>query len=94
MNNPDELCDHVGAEAESGLMAPGVCRNCGSRRFLSDRSLAGRLICQNCGLPAGSGGSRMASGRRGSSYGRNNTNRWRWLLLLGVIVIVIVLFTA
>ena len=74
-------------------MAPGVCRNCGSRRFLADRSLAGRLICQNCGLPAGSGGSRMASGRRGRGYGRS-PQRWRWLLLLVVIVIVIVLFTA
>ena len=75
-------------------MAPGVCRNCGGRRFLADRSLAGRLICQNCGLPAGSGGSRMASGRRGSGYGRNSRQGWRWLLLLVVIVIVIVLFTA
>ena len=75
-------------------MAPGVCRNCGGRRFLADRSLAGRLICQNCGQPAGSGGSRMASGRRGGGYGRNSPRRWRWLLLLVVIVIVIVLFTA
>ena len=75
-------------------MAPGVCRNCGSRRFLADRSLAGRLICQNCGLPAGSSGNRMASGRLGSGYGRTNRIRWRWLMLLVVIVIVIVLFTA
>ena len=75
-------------------MAPGVCRNCGSRRFLADRSLAGRLICQNCGLPAGSGGSRMASGRPGNVYGRNSDRPWRWLLLLVVIVVVIVLFTA
>ena len=75
-------------------MAPGVCRNCGSRRFLADRSLAGRLICQNCGLPAGSRGGRMASGRSGASYSRNGHLGWRWLLLLMVIVIVLVLFMA
>ena len=48
--------------------------------------MAGRLVCQNCGLAAGSRAVRSAprTGRR------NNTKRWLVILLIAVIVLVVV----
>ena len=67
-------------------MAVTVCQNCGSRRFRADRSMAGRLVCQNCGLAAGSRAARSTprSGRR------SNGKLWLVLLLLAVVVLVVV----
>jgi len=66
-------------------LAITVCQNCGSRRFKADRALAGRLICQNCGLAAGSRPSRPAAARRG-----NNT-LIKWLAIVAIVAVVIVL---
>lgn len=68
-----------------------VCQGCGSRRFRADRALAGRLVCQNCGLAAGSRPARKTTQRNRRSGGRN---RWGWFLLLLIAVVVMVLLTA
>ncbi|MBA4736392.1 MAG: transcriptional regulator [Synechococcus sp.] len=69
-------------------MAVTVCQNCGSRRFLADRSMAGRLVCQNCGLAAGSRAGRSAPGSSRRSTGTKK--RWLVILLIAVIVLVVV----
>jgi 5-methylcytosine-specific restriction endonuclease McrA len=66
-------------------LAITVCQNCGSRRFKADRALAGRLICQSCGLAAGSRPSRPVVARR-----RNNT-LIKWLAIVALVAVVIVL---
>ena len=63
-------------------MAVTVCQNCGSRRLRADRSMAGRLICQNCGIAAGN--------RAVRSTTRSNAKRWLVILLIAVIVLVVV----
>ena len=68
-----------------------VCQGCGSRRFRADRALAGRLVCQICGLAAGSRPARKTTQRNRRSGGRN---RWGWFLLLLIAVVVVVLLTA
>ncbi|MDA9740207.1 transcriptional regulator [Synechococcus sp. AH-736-M20] len=67
-------------------MAVTVCQNCGSRRFRSDRSMGGRLVCQDCGTPAGS----RAIGATPRSSRRNNGKLWLVILLIAVIVLVVV----
>ena len=67
-------------------LAVTVCQNCGSRRFRADRSMAGRLICQNCGLAAGSRAVRFTT----RSKRRSNAKRWLVILLIAVIVLVVV----
>ena len=64
-------------------MAVSVCQNCGSRRFRADRSMAGRLVCQNCGLAAGSRATRSTS----PSSRRSTGKRWLVILLIAVIVL-------
>ena len=44
--------------------------------------MAGRLICQNCGIAAGS--------RAVRSITRSNAKRWLVILLIAVIVVVVV----
>jgi len=67
-------------------LAVTVCQNCGSRRFRADRSMAGRLVCQNCGLAAGS----RAVGSTSRSTGRSNRKLWLVILLVAVIVLVVI----
>ena len=67
-------------------LAVTVCQNCGSRRFRADRSMAGRLVCQNCGLAAGS----RAVGSVSRSKGRSNKKLWLLILLVAVIVLVVI----
>jgi hypothetical protein len=50
-----DAAGHAGWLTETGVVATSVCQNCGSRRFRADRSMAGRLVCQSCGLAAGLG---------------------------------------
>ena len=50
--------------------------------------MAGRLVCQNCGLAAGS---RAA---RSTPHSRRRSNRKLWLLILLVAVIVLVVITS
>jgi hypothetical protein len=55
-----------------------ACPRCGSWSVRADRSLAGRMVCGNCGTPLQGvqrGGNRK---RRLPSGGRG---RWRWWLL-------------
>ena len=68
------------------ILAVTICQNCGSRRFRADRSMAGRLVCQNCGLAAGSRAVRSTP----RTSRRNNTKRWLVILLIAVIVLVVV----
>ncbi|MAV10769.1 MAG: transcriptional regulator [Synechococcus sp. MED850] len=71
-------------------MSPTICLNCGSRAFRADRALAGRLVCQRCGLAAGS---RPAKRGRGSSHPfKGSASRWRWILVLVVVAIVVIAF--
>ena len=76
-----------------GCVVTSVCQNCGSRRFRADRALAGRLICQSCGLAAGSRPSRSRSDqRRRHSAPQLGRQRLLWLMLLiGVAIAVVVL---
>ncbi|AHF64349.1 hypothetical protein Syncc8109_2005 [Synechococcus sp. WH 8109] len=67
-------------------MAVTVCQNCGSRRFRADRSMGGRLVCQHCGLAAGSRAARSTP----HSSRRSNAKRWLVILLIAVIVLVVV----
>ncbi|MCB4395533.1 transcriptional regulator [Synechococcus sp. HB1133] len=67
-------------------MAVTVCQNCGSRRFRADRSMAGRLVCQNCGLAAGSRATRPTP----LSSRRSNRKLWLVILLLAIIVLVVI----
>ena len=48
--------------------------------------MAGRLICQNCGLAAGSRAVRFKT----RSNRRSNAKRWVVILLIAVIVLVVV----
>ena len=48
--------------------------------------MAGRLICQNCGLAAGSRA--VLSTKRSNQ--RSNAKRWLVILLIAVIVLVVV----
>ena len=70
-------------------MSPSVCQNCGSRRFRADRSMAGRLICQNCGLALGSRPSRSSS-QRSTVQRSSQTKKWSWLLALVAVVIIVI----
>ncbi|WP_186499010.1 TFIIB-type zinc finger domain-containing protein [Synechococcus sp. A15-24] len=77
-----------------GCVVTSVCQNCGSRRFRADRALAGRLICQSCGLAAGSRPSRNRSNQRQRRRSAPPLSRQRllWLtLLIGVAIAVVVL---
>ncbi|WP_186570354.1 TFIIB-type zinc finger domain-containing protein [Synechococcus sp. PROS-U-1] len=67
-------------------MAVNVCQNCGSRRFRADRSMAGRLVCQNCGLAAGTRPTRPTP----RSSGRSHRRRWLVIVLLAVIMLVVI----
>ncbi|AII48837.1 hypothetical protein KR52_06740 [Synechococcus sp. KORDI-52] len=49
--------------------------------------MGGRLVCQDCGTPAGSRAGRAASPRSGR---RSNGKRWLVILLIAVIVLVVV----
>ena len=77
---------HAGCLPETGVVANSVCQNCGSRRFRADRSMAGRLVCQSCGLAAGTRPNRSAA----RPSGRSRQQRWRWLVGLVIVVILIV----
>ena len=48
--------------------------------------MAGRLVCQNCGLAAGSRASRSTP----RSNRRSNAKRWLVILLIAVILLVVV----
>jgi len=75
-----------------GCMVTSVCQNCGSRRFRADRALAGRLICQSCGLAAGSRPSRSRVKQRRRGAPQLGRQRLLWLMLLiGVAIAVVVL---
>ncbi len=67
-------------------LAVTVCQNCGSRRFRADRSMAGRLVCQNCGLAAGS----RAVSSTSRSTSRSNRKLWLVILLVAVILLVVI----
>ena len=77
---------HAGWLTETGVVATSVCQNCGSRRFRADRSMAGRLVCQSCGLAAGTRPNRSIV----RPSGRSRQQRWRWLVGLVIVVILIV----
>lgn len=53
--------------------------------------MAGRLICQDCGLAAGSRPTRTLQQRGGGS---NATKRWRWFALLVILAITVVVLMA
>ena len=72
-------------------LAVTVCQNCGSRRFRADRALAGRLVCQTCGMAAGSRPTRRAGNSRVRT---RRTNRWGWFLLLLIAVVALVMVMA
>ncbi|QNI91181.1 putative zn-ribbon protein [Synechococcus sp. BOUM118] len=79
-----------------GCKVTSVCQNCGSRRFRADRALAGRLVCQSCGLATGSRPSRSRPNPRNQQRrnGASQLGRKRllWLMLLiGVAIAVVVL---
>ena len=76
---------HAGRVAVTAVVATSVCQNCGSRRFRADRSMAGRLVCQSCGLAAGTRPSRSTA----RPSGRSRQQRWRWLVGLVIVVILI-----
>ena len=78
---------HAGRVAVTAVVATSVCQNCGSRRFRADRSMAGRLVCQSCGLAAGTRQSRSTA----RTSGRSRQQRWRWLVALVMVVILIAL---
>ena len=78
---------HAGRVAVTAVVATSVCQNCGSRRFRADRSMAGRLVCQSCGLAAGTRQSRSTA----HTSGRSRQQRWRWLIALVIVVILIAL---
>ena len=70
-----------------------VCQNCGSRRFRADRALAGRLICQSCGLAAGTRPNQRRAKQKPASHANLQSRRrllW-FLLLIGVAIVVVVL---
>ena len=48
--------------------------------------MAGRLVCQNCGLAAGSRAARSTP----HSRRRSNAKRWLVILLIAVILLVVV----
>ena len=48
--------------------------------------MAGRLVCQNCGLAAGSRAVRSVS----RNTGRSNRKLWLVILLVAVIVLVVI----
>ena len=77
------------------FVVPSVCQNCGSRRFRADRALAGRLICQSCGLAAGSRPTQRRLNQRRRKKApllRRQTLIWL-LLLIGVAIAVVLLIT-
>ena len=80
-----EAKGHAGRVAATAVVATSVCQNCGSRRFRADRSMAGRLVCQSCGLAAGTRPSRSTA----RPSGRSRQQRWRWLVGLVIVVILI-----
>ncbi|MFL2497983.1 MAG: hypothetical protein EVB06_02175 [Synechococcus sp. MED-G133] len=86
------MARHAG-EVCRGCEVTSVCQNCGSRRFRADRALAGRLICQSCGLAAGSRPSRSRRRQRRSIQTPQLARQpLIWILLLvGVAVAVVVL---
>ena len=80
-----DVAGHAGWVIETGVVVTSVCQNCGSRRFRADRSMAGRLVCQVCGLAAGSRANRTPI----RPSGRSRQQRWRWLVGLVIVVILI-----
>lgn len=69
-----------------------VCQNCGSRRFRADRALAGRLICQSCGLAAGTRPNQRRAKQKPAGHTLQGRRRLLWfLLLIGVAIVVVVL---
>ena len=64
------------------------CPRCKSRSIKHDRSLAGRAVCGNCGLPVGSawsGQQRNSRARRGGHpQARAARRALTWLLPLGL----------
>ena len=76
---------HAGWVRETRVVVTSVCQNCGSRRFRADRSMAGRLVCQSCGLAAGTRPNRATA----RPSGRSRQQRWRWLVGLVIVVILI-----
>tara|TARA_B100002052_G_scaffold58639_1_gene51604 strand:- start:2096 stop:2377 length:282 start_codon:yes stop_codon:yes gene_type:complete len=86
------LARHAGSVSR-GCQVTSVCQNCGSRRFRADRALAGRLICQSCGLAAGSRPNQGRSNQRlGSNAPLQSRRRLQWfLLLIGVAIVVVVI---
>ncbi len=80
-----DIAGHAGWVIQTGVVVTSVCQNCGSRRFRADRSMAGRLVCQVCGLAAGSRANRTTI----RPSGRFRQKRWRWLVGLVIVVILI-----
>ncbi|MAH56990.1 MAG: transcriptional regulator [Synechococcus sp. ARS1019] len=70
------------------VLSSHSCRQCGSRSFRADRSLAGRLVCTRCGAPQGQGGGSTAF-RRGSKQRGGRWPFWVWLLLAMFVVVVV-----
>ncbi len=63
------------------------CPRCKSRSIKHDRSLAGRAVCGNCGLPVGSawtGQQRNSRARRGGQPQARAARALAWLLPLGL----------
>ena len=81
----NDVAGHAGWVFETGVIVTSVCQNCGSRRFRADRSMAGRLVCQVCGLAEGSRANRTTI----RPAGRSRQQRWRWLVGLVIVVILI-----
>ncbi|WP_392351727.1 TFIIB-type zinc finger domain-containing protein [Parasynechococcus sp.] len=72
-------------------MSVRPCRQCGSRSFRADRSLAGRLVCTRCGTPQGQGGGGGGgSALRRSSVSVGRLPFWAWIAV-GVLVVIVVL---
>ena len=63
------------------------CRFCGGYGLISDRALAGKLICRKCGRPSDN-----------SFYNNSHINvfenkRVKYLLIFLIVFIIIILFT-
>ena len=60
------------------------CRNCGANSFRADRALAGRLVCNQCGIPYGNKVSPK------NKFIRRGINTNIIYLMLAVLIIILV----
>lgn len=68
-------------------MSPNRCNYCGSTNLRADRALAGRIICNECGIPAGTKTSRFAP-----VYNRRIDKTINFNMLLLMIFILVIIF--